>query len=36
MRFIYRFLELFPKPEDSGLYTLGLRFIATKQMLSLL
>lgn len=36
MRYIYRLLELFPRPEDSGMYTLGLRFIATKQMLSLL
>ncbi len=36
MRFIYRFLELFPTPEDSGSPTLGLRFIATKQMISLL
>jgi serine/threonine protein kinase len=35
MRYIYRFLEMFPKPEESGVYTLGLRFIATKQMLSL-
>lgn len=34
MRFIFRFLEMFPSVETSGRYTFGLRFIATKQMLS--
>ena len=34
MRFIYRFLEMFPSLETSGRYTFGLRFLATKQMLS--
>lgn len=34
MRFIFRFLEMFPPVETSGRYTFGLRFIATKQMLS--
>ena len=34
MRYIFRFLEMFPPVEESGRYTFGLRFLATKLMLS--
>ena len=34
MRFIFRLLEMFPPLEESGRYTFGLRFLATKQLLS--
>ena len=33
MRFLYRFIGMFPAVENSGRFTLGLRFLATKQML---
>lgn len=34
MRFIFRYLEMFPPLEESGRYTFGLRFLSTKQLLS--
>lgn len=34
MRFLYRFIGMFPPVECSGRFTLGLRFLVTKQMLS--
>ena len=33
MRFLYRFVCMFPPVEASGRFTLGLRFLATKQMM---
>lgn len=36
MRYIYRFLEVFPPTEDSVHCGTGLKFLAAKQMLSLL
>ena len=34
MRFLNKFNDMFPDVRDSGRYTLGLRFIVTKQLLS--
>ena len=33
MRFLYRFVCMFPPVETCGRFTLGLRFLATKQMM---
>ena len=34
MRFLSKFNEMFPEVSDSGRYTLGLRFIIVKQLIS--
>ena len=34
MRFLNKFSQMFPEVNDSGRYTLGLRFIVIKQLLS--
>ena len=34
MRFLNKFNDMFPDVRDSGRYTLGLRFIVTKQLIS--
>jgi len=34
MRFLNKFSDMFPEISDSGRYTLGLRFIVVKQLLS--
>ncbi len=34
MRFLGKFNDMFPDVSDSGRYTLGLRFIVVKQLLS--
>ena len=34
MRFLNKFSDMFPDVRDSTRYTLGLRFIVTKQLIS--